>query len=337
MLSRKLMTASASAPAGLAVPTLSVAGSVSVSNATSVAADMQEPYAYVTDDKKDGVVTIALDLSTFAPTVWHSLYDGSNLNGATPIAVQGDRAYVVARNVYKLAVVNIANPGGTFVEAAFSTSPLYVANALDLAVSGDHVYVAAYQYDRLAVFDVSDPAAPALAGSSAASSAAMNGASGVAVSGSYAYVTGKLSDSLAVVDVSTPSAPTIVGSVSSINDMDSVSSVAVAGSHAFVTSPIKDKVTVIDVSNPASPAIVGSLTDSAVLDGCHDIEIYGSYAFVAGSQFFSVLDISDPASPTIIAAEYLGSAVSEPRLSMGFGVQAAFVARGNQVTVVKLQ
>jgi len=206
--------------------------------------------------------------------------------GVRDVTVQGDYAYVAARDV-GLMVVNVADPANPTLVA--TTTGILDAMAVDVA--GGYAYVAE-RNPYMRIVDVSDPLSPTVVGSY------RPGVSGwyirdVTVSGTVAYA--GYSYHLFTVDVTTPTQPVELGRYAT-----RANGVEVVGTVAYVAAG-GDGFRLIDVSEPTTPTLVGTYDTpySAMASA-----ISGTVAYVAdGGTGLLSIDITEPMTPTEIGRQ----------------------------------
>ena len=127
------------------------------------------------------------DITTLAtaPTLTGvgQLTDGGSLElaGASSVFIQGDYAYVAARDDNGLQVIDISDPSSpTGVGQLTNGGSLELNNPRSVFVQGNYAYVAANGDDGLQVIDISNPSSPTgvgqLTGTLSTNSLALDGA-----------------------------------------------------------------------------------------------------------------------------------------------------------------
>ncbi len=241
------------------------------------------------------------------------------------VAVQGNYAYL--GEGYRLAVLNLSNPGAPALVGRSMPIPDRIQG---ITLSGSLAYVAA-KSAGLVILDVSDPQHPAVLGSadtpgeaaevvlagsyalvadgsagltvvdiSAPQSPHVVGgldtpgqARGVAVAGAYAYVAD--GDTARIVDISVPTSPSARGFYPPSPPGWTVSYLGIAAAGSYVYTSDGYELQVLDVSNPAAPILAGS---TALVSGPYAIALAGDYAYLAIARGVLAVNISDPAKPT---------------------------------------
>ena len=291
------------------------------------------------------------DITTLAtaPTLTGvgQLTDGGSLElaGASSVFIQGDYAYVAARNDNGLQVIDISDPSSpTGVGQLTNGGSLELNNPRSVFVQGNYAYVAANGDDGLQVIDISNPSSPTgvgqLTGTLSTNSLALDGAHSVYVQGNYAYVASFNDDGLQVIDISDPTNPVGVGQLTEADNsslaLATPISVFVQGNYAYVVSTGDNGLQVIDISDPTNPTGVGQLTgtlatNSLALANPQSVFVQGNYAYVAsfGNDGLQVIDISDPTNPVGV-----GQLVDDGVLALD-GATSVFV-QGNYAYVTSL-
>ncbi|MBB3123284.1 hypothetical protein FHS04_000781 [Mesoflavibacter sabulilitoris] len=236
-----------------------------------------------------------------------SIINSSSLDGAYGIDVSGNYAFVAARNINRVQVIDISDVNNPLEVSFIDLTPFGVDHVVSLKIQGNYAYVTAINTDSLSIIDISDPLNPVhISTLFDDPSLYINGASGLDVSGNYAYVTGTFEHSLQIIDISDPLNPIGVGYISDTASLglSYAASVNIEGNYAYVGSLIDDAFQVIDISDPLNPISLGVLFDnpSLELDGVTidgSVAISGNYAYVVSSidDGFQVIDISDSLNP----------------------------------------
>ncbi|MEZ5902398.1 MAG: hypothetical protein R3D88_03690 [Alphaproteobacteria bacterium] len=220
-------------------------------------------YAYIASTGSDSltIVDISDPTNLVAPSGGASgvLVDGTDLNGAYGIAVQGDYAYIVGSAMNQMTVVDVSDRA-TPVIAGGGSATVAITGASKVDVSGNYAYVVSASTNTLTVVDISNPAAPAIAGSGSGvltDGTNLSSPIYVKVQGNYAYVTANGSNSLVVVDVSNPAAPVIAnsGNAKVVENyyLAGISGLVVDGDFAYISTLTNNVIGTIDISDPLNP------------------------------------------------------------------------------------
>ena len=237
--------------------------------------------------------------------IWSEI-DGTALNSATDLVIDGDYAYITsnAGGTDRVTSVDISDPTNPVVSNSIlhNNTTVFLDGANEIIKDGDYLFVAAQQSAAVQIIDVSDPTNLIAASvvRNIPTSNELNGARGLALNGNYLYVSAQSDRAIVTIDVSTPTAPTVVDTDVRNTELRGTRSLTIVWDHIFATSYNRDRVTSLDISTPDDPVYVDSETNTA-LDRAWFIEASGDYAYVSThtNSSIEVVDISDPTNITL--------------------------------------
>ncbi|MBN1999181.1 hypothetical protein JW935_16605 [candidate division KSB1 bacterium] len=263
--------------------------------------------------------------------------------GVDNLAVEGDYAYVVQRNI--LTVLDISTE--TFEQVAFV---VLSGQRNRIHVNGDYAYTGFN--NTVDIVNISDPSNPALVSTTAfgpESDVIQNMSSNDGLLCLAQYNEGANSGSFRVVNVSDPSAPVPtdridivtldcfvagnkvyaitghetsgkapaylriydISNPSSVNELGHIQvqlieKIFVAGNYAYVGGTARMGLTVLNISNPANLQIVA---DKIGLTSLRNIKVVDQTLFATGASNLVIYNVKNPKTPSEIANRFLETAI----------------------------
>ncbi|QFR39336.1 hypothetical protein A9Q91_03825 [Candidatus Gracilibacteria bacterium 28_42_T64] len=230
-----------------------------------------------------------------------SVTDGTVLNGADDVVVDGNYAYMTAYNGDRFQVIDISDPTSPIIVATLQNNggTIRLDGASSLVKDGNYIYIASQVSDAVQIIDVSSPTSPVAIAQvlNSPTSNRLNGARGIVKNGNYLYVSSQSDHSIVVIDVSNPVSPVWITALRDTTNLRGTRGLYVSGNYIFATAYTRDRITSVDISNPIVPVIDDSITDTR-LNGAWKITISGNYAYVSSyiDDSLQIVDISDPSN-----------------------------------------
>jgi len=242
----------------------------------------------------DGVT--ALDVANLAVISYDGDYTNANLNGVAYLTVDGNYAYVSARDGDSCFVLDIsALPTITLEDSLVSAG---LSDGHEIVKVGDYCFIACGNDDRVASVDVSTPSNISLA-DTYYSMTYLDGCENIVASpsGNYLYCGAAHVNRLTVLDISTPTAIAYETSIQDATYLSGVLGVTVGGGHLFVASD--GYLAAYDITSEASPSFVSRLALSGFVSRALIYDEGYLYAADDGAGAIEIIDVRTPSSMSV--------------------------------------
>lgn len=250
----------------------------------------EDGYVYATSPSDD-YFTIVEVSDPYHPSIVGFITDGTALNGAGAVIVEGEVAYVSAGTAgmdYHLSTIDISNKSSPEILDTYTSA--FLEGSEKMYLQGNYLFTTQFTSDTLVIFDVSDPENIRYV----SNVSNLNGPWDVVSNGNYLFVTEYNDLGITSIDIRDIEKPTILHEYVDGVNLGKVSGMDLQGNYLFVTANADGYIRSYDVSDPNNITEEGSLGGLTAIMG---IDVFGDYAVATAAptgNFIWVLDIGDP-------------------------------------------